>query len=139
MISIENITKSYGSGGNRSLILKNISLTISEGSFTVILGASGSGKSTFLNVVSGLERPDGGSVIYGETDITKLSDTELTRFRRSDVGFVFQQYYLLPNMTVGKNIRMGADLANNREYKELADAVGLSDKLKKYPSELSGG
>lgn len=90
MISIENITKSYGSGGNRSLILKNISLTISEGSFTVILGASGSGKSTFLNVVSGLERPDGGSVIYGETDITKLSDTELTRFRRSDVGFVFQ-------------------------------------------------
>ena len=139
MISIENITKSYGSGGNRSLILKNISLTISEGSFTVILGASGSGKSTFLNVVSGLERPDGGSVIYGETDITKLSDTELTRFRRSDVGFVFQQYYLLPNMTVGKNIRMGADLANNREYKGLADAVGLSDKLKKYPSELSGG
>lgn len=139
MIAVSNITKSYGTGGNRNQVLKGISLQIADRDFTVILGASGSGKSTFLNVISGLERPDSGSVIYGTSDITKLSDGELTRFRKDNIGFIFQQYYLLPNMTVEKNVRMGADLAGNREYQEIITAVGLEDKSRKYPSELSGG
>lgn len=139
MIAISDITKSYGTGGNTNQVLKGISLQIADGDFTVILGASGSGKSTFLNVISGLERPDSGSVTYGDTDIIKLSDSELTQFRKDNIGFIFQQYYLLPNMTVEKNVRMGADLAGNREYHEIISAVGLADKAKKYPSELSGG
>ena len=139
MIAVSDVTKSYGTGGNRNQVLKGISLQIADREFTVILGASGSGKSTFLNVISGLERPDSGSVVYGTSDITKLSDGELTQFRKDNIGFIFQQYYLLPNMTVEKNIRMGADLAGNREYKEIITAVGLEDKSGKYPSELSGG
>ncbi len=139
MIAVSDITKSYGTGGSRNQVLKGISLQIADKDFTVILGASGSGKSTFLNVISGLERPDSGSVVYGTSDITKLSDGELTQFRKDNIGFIFQQYYLLPNMTVEKNVRMGADLAGNREYREIITAVGLEDKSKKYPSELSGG
>ncbi len=139
MIAISDVTKSYGTGGSKNQVLKGISLQIGDGDFTVILGASGSGKSTFLNVISGLERPDSGSIVYGTSDITKLSDGELTQFRKDNIGFIFQQYYLLPNMTVEKNVRMGADLAGNREYREIITAVGLEDKSKKYPSELSGG
>lgn len=139
MIKVENIKKSYGNNENKCQVLKEISVKIEAGDFVVILGASGSGKSTFLNVISGLELPDSGSVKYEETDITKLSDTELTKFRKKNIGFIFQQYYLLPNMTVEKNVRMGADLAGNRDYIEIINAVGLKDKVKKYPSELSGG
>lgn len=139
MIAVSDIAKSYGTGDNINQVLKGISLQIADGDFTVVLGASGSGKSTFLNVISGLERPDSGSVMYGTSDITKLSDKELTRFRRDNIGFIFQQYYLLPNMTTQQNVRMGADLADNREYQKIITAVGLEDKAKKYPSELSGG
>lgn len=139
MIRISNISKSYGSGDSRAEILKNISLDINDGSFAVILGASGSGKSTFLNIISGLERPDSGSVFYGDTDITLLSDNELTLFRKMNIGLIFQQYYLLPNMNVDKNVKMGADLADNKDYRSVIEAVGLGEKLKKYPSELSGG
>lgn len=139
MIAVSDIVKSYGNGGNKNQVLKGISLQIADGNFTVILGTSGSGKSTLLNVISGLERPDSGSVVYGTSDITKLTDGELTQFRKDNIGFIFQQYYLLPNMTVEKNVRMGADLADNREYPEIIDAVGLKDKAKKYPNELSGG
>ena len=139
MIEVSDIVKSYGNGGNENQVLKGISLQIANGDFTVILGASGSGKSTFLNIISGLERPDSGSIVYENNDITKLSDSELTQFRKDNIGFIFQQYYLLPNMTVEKNVRMGADLADNREYREIINAVGLEDKAKKYPSELSGG
>ena len=139
MISVSDLVKSYGSAGNKNQVLRGISLQITEGDFVVILGASGSGKSTFLNVISGLERPDSGSVVYGTNDITKLSDKKLTQFRKDNVGFIFQQYYLLPNMTVERNVRMGADLAGNREYREMITAVGLGEKAGKYPSELSGG
>ncbi|MBR1815997.1 MAG: ABC transporter ATP-binding protein [Lachnospiraceae bacterium] len=139
MIEVKDITKSYGTKENKQQVLKGISLKIEDGEFAVILGASGSGKSTFLNVVSGLERADSGTVCYDDVDITKLSDNKLTAFRKETVGFIFQQYYLLPNMTVEKNVRMGAELASNKEYKEIINEVGLSDKLKKYPSELSGG
>ena len=139
MIEVKEITKYYGIGESRFQVLKGISLEIKDGDFTVILGASGSGKSTLLNVISGLEHPDGGRVSYDGADITTLSDQELTAFRKKTVGFIFQQYYLLPNMNVDKNVKMGADLAGNRDYKAVIKAVLLEDKLQKYPSELSGG
>ena len=136
MITVSNIKKAYG---EKNEVLKGFDLQITDGEFTVILGASGSGKSTFLNCLSGLERVDDGSIKYNDVDITELSDTALTKFRKDNIGFIFQQYYLLPNMTVEKNVRMGADLANNQEYEEIIKAVGLEEKAKKYPSELSGG
>lgn len=139
MIKVADIIKSYGNGGSRTQVLKGISLEIQDGDFVVILGASGSGKSTFLNVISGLERPDSGKVLYGATDITALSDSQLTAFRKENIGFIFQQYYLLPDMSVDKNVKMGADLAGNKDYRTVIEAVGLGEKLHKYPGELSGG
>lgn len=139
MIEVRQVTKSFGNEKNAVQVLKGVSLKIEDGDFAVILGASGSGKSTFLNVISGLERPDSGEVLYGEQDIAALSDRELTQFRRKNIGFIFQQYYLLPNMSVDKNVKMGADLAGNREYREVIRAVGLGEKLRKYPGQLSGG
>lgn len=139
MIEIKNITKSYGGKDNPLMVLKGITLQISEGDFAVILGPSGSGKSTLLNVISGLERPNSGTILYNSIEITALHDKELTLFRKNNVGFIFQQYYLLPNLNVDKNVKMGADLANNRDYKLILEAVGLHEKSDKYPSELSGG
>ena len=139
MIKVRDIIKSYGNGESRFQVLQGISLEMKDGDFVVILGASGSGKSTFLNVISGLERPDSGQVLYDGLDITALSDDELTAFRKENVGFIFQQYYLLPNMSVDKNVKMGADLAGNKDYKTVIEAVGLGKKLHKYPGELSGG
>lgn len=139
MIELEDVTKAYGSGESRTQVLKGISLTMEEHDFVVILGASGSGKSTLLHVMSGLEKPDTGKICYDGKDITKLTDDQCTQFRKENVGFIFQQYYLLPNMTVDKNVKMGADLANNADYEELIEAVGLKDKRHKYPNQLSGG
>ena len=139
MIEVKELSKFYGSGESRFQVLKNINLKIEDGDFAVILGASGSGKSTLLNVMSGLERPEGGQVLYDGKDIAGLSDSQLTKFRKENIGFIFQQYYLLPHMNVVKNVKMGADLAANRDYKAVIEAVGLKDKLQKYPSELSGG
>ena len=139
MIKAKDIIKTYGNGESRFQVLQGISLEIEDRDFVVILGASGSGKSTFLNVISGLEHPDSGKVFYDRTDITDLSDRELTAFRKENVGFIFQQYYLLPNMSVDKNVKMGADLAGNTDYKSVIEAVGLGEKLHKYPGQLSGG
>lgn len=139
MIEVSGIVKTYGTGESKAEVLKGINLRIEDGDFVVILGASGSGKSTFLNCISGLERVDGGSIKYDGVDITRLSDKELTKFRKDNVGFVFQQYYLLSDMTVEKNVRMGADLACNADYKSIIEAVGLKEKTDKYPAELSGG
>lgn len=139
MIQIEHISKSYGTQEANHQVLKDITLEIKQDDFTVILGPSGSGKSTLLHVMSGLERADSGKVIYDQQDITLLSDRALTNFRKEYVGFIFQQYYLLPHLNVDKNVRMGADLADNKDYREMIAAVGLEDKLMKFPSELSGG
>lgn len=139
MVDVRDITKFYGSGESRFQALKDINLKIVDGDFTVILGASGSGKSTLLHVISGLERPDSGNIFYGTKDITTLSESGLTEFRKKNVGFIFQQYYLLPNMNVDKNVKMGAGLAANKDYKAIIEAVGLGEKMQKYPSELSGG
>lgn len=139
MIRACDIFKSYGNSDNPLPVLRGISLEIEEGEFAVILGASGSGKSTLLNVLSGLETPDQGEVFYGEKKITGLGERELTQFRKEYVGFIFQQYYLLPHMNVDKNVKMGADLSGNKDYREMINAVGLGDKLEKLPGELSGG
>lgn len=139
MIEITSVNKFYGTHPHTFQVLKDINLTIDDGVFMVILGASGSGKTTLLNVISGLEKADGGSIKYDSYDITKLDDKKLTRFRRETVGFVFQQYYLLSNMNVKNNIKMGADLSGIGDFSEIAEKLGLKDQLLKYPSELSGG
>ncbi|MCL2506040.1 MAG: ATP-binding cassette domain-containing protein, partial [Alphaproteobacteria bacterium] len=90
-------------------------------------------------ITSGLERPNSGTVTYDGLEITAMPDKTLTAFRKEKVGFIFQQYYLLPNLNVDKNVKMGADLAGNSSYREIIEAVGLGDKLNKTPSELSGG
>ena len=139
MIKIKDIYKTYGEKDNKVEVLKGIDLNINDGDFVVILGPSGSGKSTLLNIVSGLEKPDSGSVSYDDKLITKMNDKELTDFRKNNIGFIFQQYYLLQNLNVDKNVRMGADLISNKDYKDIIKAVGLENKLDKYPYELSGG
>ena len=136
MINVKNVKKSYGAMNE---ILKGISFTIDEGDFVVILGASGSGKSTLLHVVSGIEVPDSGEIYYDESNIALFSDRELTQFRKENIGFVFQQYYLLPHMNVDKNVKMGADLVGNQDYRKMIEAIGLKAKMNLYPSELSGG
>lgn len=139
MIEVKNLTKSYGAGESRCQVLKGLDFSIQTGDFSVILGASGSGKSTLLHILSGLEPPDGGEVRYDGQNIASFSDKELTKFRKDNVGFIFQQYFLLPNLNVEKNVKMGAELAGNRDFRETIAAVGLEEKLRKYPSELSGG
>ena len=139
MITVKDIKKSYGNGESRCQVLKGIDLEIKNEDFIVILGASGSGKSTFLNIISGLEKPDSGSIYYDDIDVTKFSDSKLTEFRKNNIGFIFQQYYLLSNLNVEKNVKMGADLAGNKDYRSILEAVGLGEKLHKYPAELSGG
>lgn len=137
MIEVKDIKKSFNGGSAE--VLKGISLTVKDGEFLAVLGASGSGKSTALNVISGLERADSGEIFYDNCNICELTDKQLTEFRRKTVGFVFQRYYLLSHLSVESNVRMGADLVGNKNYLEIIESVGLNDKLKSKPSELSGG
>ena len=135
MIRLKGIRKSY----NGREVLKGIDLEIAAQDYLVILGASGSGKSTLLNVLSGLEKPDSGHVYYDEEDLSQLTEAQLTAFRRAQIAFIFQQYFLLPNLTVEQNVKMGANLAGNQDYVRILEALGLGDKLQHYPSQLSGG
>ena len=135
MIRLKGIRKSY----NGREVLKRIDLEIADQDYLVILGASGSGKSTLLNVLSGLEKPDSGHVYFGEEDLSQLTEGQLTAFRRAKIAFIFQQYFLLPNLTVEQNVKMGANLAGNQDYVQILEALGLGDKLQYYPSQLSGG
>ena len=135
MIRLKGIRKSY----NGREVLKGIDLEVADQDYLVILGASGSGKSTLLNVLSGLEKPDSGHVYYGEEDLSQLTEGQLTVFRRAQIAFIFQQYFLLPNLTVEQNVKMGANLAGNQDYIRILEALGLGDKLQHYPSQLSGG
>ncbi|MDE7305952.1 MAG: ABC transporter ATP-binding protein [Clostridia bacterium] len=137
MIKAQNIFKSYNNGATQ--VLKDVSIEIADGSFTVILGASGSGKSTLMSILSGIERSDSGKVFYGEEELTAKSDKQLTEFRRKEVGFIFQQYYLLSHLSVDKNVKLGAELAGNKDYRKIIENIGLGDKLKSRPFELSGG
>ena len=135
MIRLKEIRKSY----NGREVLKGIDLEIADRDYLVILGASGSGKSTLLNVLSGLEKPDSGHVYYDEEDLSQLTEAQLTAFRRAQIAFIFQQYFLLPNLTVEQNVKMGANLAGNQDYVRILEALGLGDKLQHFPSQLSGG
>ena len=135
MIIAKNIKKKY----NDQEVLRGIDLKIDKNEFVVILGASGSGKSTLLNILSGLEKSDSGEVVYDNESISDYSEKQLTKFRKDKIGFVFQQYYLLNNLTVEQNVKVGANLANNKEYVDIIKELGLEDKLGKYPNELSGG
>lgn len=135
MIELKEVRKSYGTNE----ILKGIDLQIADQDYLVILGASGSGKSTLLNILSGLEKPDQGEVLYDGENIASLSESQLTKFRKEQVAFIFQQYYLLQELTVEQNVKMGAHLANNQDYLPVLEAMGLRDRLHQYPSELSGG
>ncbi len=137
MIKVKNIIKSYNFG--KIEVLKDISFEITHGEFVIILGPSGSGKSTLMNIISGLEKADSGSVLVNNEDLNIKNDTQLTRFRKENVGFVFQQYYLLPHLNVDNNVRMGASLVNNKDYKKTINSLGLESKLKSMPEELSGG
>lgn len=137
MICVQSLYKSYNNG--KTEVLRSISLSIDEGEFAVILGASGSGKSTLMNVMSGLEKADKGEITVNGINLNALTDKQLTEFRKNYVGFVFQQYYLLPHLSVASNIKLGADLAKNDGFDEIIQALGLADKLNKRPSELSGG
>ncbi|RHB49683.1 ABC transporter ATP-binding protein [Exiguobacterium sp. AM39-5BH] len=140
MIHIEHVNKIYKTGEIETVALKEIELTIQDGTFVVILGPSGSGKSTLLNVISGLDTVTSGTITFGDTVLTDLSPEQMTAFRRDHLGFIFQQYNLLQNLTVQENIQIGADLSDcPLPIDELLEQVGLTSARDKYPYQLSGG
>ncbi len=144
-ISIEQLSKSYQESGQRHVIFSRLNLNVSRGEFIVLLGRSGSGKSTFLNLVSGIDPPDSGKIIINGTDITGLSEHDRTLFRRHHIGFVFQSYNLIPTLTVAENLLLPLELikrVTDKERKnvaELLEKLKLSDRLGSYPDRLSGG
>ncbi|MCM1290061.1 MAG: ABC transporter ATP-binding protein [Corallococcus sp.] len=139
MIAVRNLIKTYADGENLLYAVNDASFEISNGEFVVILGPSGSGKSTLLNLISGLDRADSGSVIHDGIDITQLGEKSLTKFRKENTAFIFQAYYLLPALTVRQNVQLGASLAGTGTVDGILQSMGLSDKMHKYPHQLSGG
>lgn len=141
LYSISNLTKTYGEGNAKVVALNNIRLLIPEGRFIVILGASGSGKSTLLNMLGCMDRPTSGTITFRDTDITAFNKRRMTGFRGAHIGFVFQSYNLLPDLTALENVEFSTEIAGlPRGDAETALAVvGLSDRMNHYPAELSGG
>ena len=140
LIEFKNVTKTYIVGDKKFNALNNINLTINQGEFVVILGPSGAGKSTLLNLLGGLDRASKGSIIVDDKDITKLSDSDLTKYRATDVGFIFQFYNIMPTLTVGENVALVRDVTSTtKKVKEVLNSVGLERHMNKFPSELSGG
>jgi putative ABC transport system ATP-binding protein len=142
-IALAGVDLSLGRGAARVHILKDISLHVAQGEAVGLIGPSGSGKSTLLMVIAGLERPDVGSVVLAGTDIGRLNEDELARFRGRHVGIVFQSFHLIPTMTAVENVAVPLELAGvenafARAAMEL-EAVGLADRAGHYPAELSGG
>lgn len=127
MIKLRNVNKIYKTGDVETAALKDIDLTIQDGAFVVILGPSGSGKSTLLNVISGLDTVTSGKITFGDTVLTDLSPEQMTSFRRDHLGFIFQQYNLLQNLTVYENVQIGSDLTKDPlPIDELLEQVGLA-------------
>lgn len=139
-LEIKELKKSLGSGEGKVEVLKGIDMFVERGEICAVLGASGSGKSTLLNVIGGLDRADGGSIIIDGADIAKMNDTKLSAYRREFLGFVFQFYNLVPNLTVEENIQLGEYLASKPlDMEEIIDVLGLNEVRNRFPSELSGG
>lgn len=142
-IQVKDISKTYGTGENQVIALNHASMTIHAGDLISIMGPSGSGKSTLLHLVSGLDKPSSGSVQYGDTDIHRGNDKELSLFRRQKIGFIFQQFNLLPVLTAKENIIMPLLLDKKQSdesyLKQLAELLGIEERLTHLPHELSGG
>lgn len=137
---LKNIKKSFGSGENKVEVLKGIDLNIEKGEICVLLGPSGSGKSTLLNIIGGIETADEGTVSVNGEKIADLGEKALTEYRRHHLGYVFQTYNLIPNLTVRENIEVGAYLSKNPlDIDELMETLGITDQKNKLPNQLSGG
>lgn len=143
VIELKNVIKYYTNGVTTNKVLKGVDLQIEEGKFVVILGPSGSGKTTLLNIISGMDRASLGKTIVANTNLIVLNDNQLTEFRRMNVGYIFQQYGLLPNLTVKENIEIGAylqkDSTKRLDIDELLKKTGMYEYRNKMPTELSGG
>jgi putative ABC transport system ATP-binding protein len=140
LIRLTDVTKVYQGGITGAL--DGVSVMVERGEFTAIMGPSGSGKSTLLNLVAGVDRPTSGTVVVGGTELGKLSETGLARFRRDRIGFVFQFFYLLPNLTALENVLIPAQLKGNPasgRASELMGRLGITDIANRYPARLSGG
>ena len=139
-IELKNVKKTYIIGEQKFNALDGINLSINQGEFVVILGPSGAGKSTLLNLLGGMDKATSGSIMIGENDIAKYSDSELTRYRANDVGFIFQFYNIMPTLTVDENVNLIKDVTNtSKDSKEVLKSVGLLRHADKFPQELSGG
>jgi len=141
MITTTGLTRIYGKGENAVTAINNLDIRINDGELVAITGKSGSGKTTLLNILGGLDKATGGSVCYDDTDITKLADTALADFRLNKIGFVFQFYDLIPELTAKENILLPSKLAKKGKT-DISDTVkklGVENLLGRYPSELSGG
>ena len=140
LITLKNVTKTFGSGETQVQVLRGVNLDVREGEFLVILGESGCGKSTMLNIIGGMDQPTSGSVIFDGKDYANASDEELTAFRRRAVGFIFQAYNLMPTLTAEENLNFIGELAENpMTAAEALESVGLLEKRKNYPGQMSGG
>ena len=140
LMRLNRVTRTYVMGEVRVEALKETSLDIYEGELLVILGPSGSGKSTLLNIVGGMDLPSGGSVHYGGEDLSRAGDERLTRYRRNEVGFVFQFYNLIPDLTAVENVQLAAGLVEAPlPAAGMLKEVGLEDRINHFPSQLSGG
>ena len=139
-LSLTDIRKSFGQGDSRVEVLKGIDLSIEKGEFCVLLGPSGSGKSTLLNIIGGIDRADSGKITIDGELMEEMTVKRLSQYRRKHLGYVFQMYNLIPNLTVRENIEVGAYLSDHAlDVDELLDILGLSAHQKKLPNQLSGG
>ena len=145
LVELRGVSKSFSKGEETITPLDNISMDIEEGEFISLMGPSGTGKSTLLNLVSGIDRPDAGTITVDGTDVTKLSRTQLADWRAANFGYIFQTHNLIPVLTAYENVELPTLLlklssAKRRQRVELAlEAVGLSDRTNHYPRQLSGG
>ena len=140
ILQVKNLRKSYGSGENEVKALDGVNLEIYEGELFVILGNSGSGKSTLLNMIGGMDAPSSGSIVYRGQEISKFKDRELTNYRKNCIGFVFQSFNLISELTVRENVELTANTKSNPNIvDDMIELMGLSAKKKSYPPQLSGG
>ncbi|MDE6124654.1 MAG: ABC transporter ATP-binding protein, partial [Eubacterium sp.] len=140
LIEFKNVTKQYFTGVHTINALDNASFTVEKGEFVVILGPSGAGKSTLLNLLGGMEKATNGEILVDSQNITALNDSKMTKYRASDVGFVFQFYNLIPTLTAIENVELIADVCDKAlPAEKVLEQVGLLDHKYQFPSQLSGG